>query len=69
MLSAFACHSESFAVILIPQSREKNLALPAQDKLREESRPEYFQDNARFFARPKARRDQNDRRQVFFRSP
>ena len=29
------CHSESFAVIL---SEAKNLALPAQDKLREESR-------------------------------
>src|SRR5208337_2630779 len=32
------CHSEPFAVILIPQSREKDLALPAQGKLREESR-------------------------------
>jgi hypothetical protein len=29
------CHSESFAVIL---SEAKNLDLPAQDKLREESR-------------------------------
>ena len=34
---ATACHSEPFAVILIPQSREKDLALPAQGKLREES--------------------------------
>ena len=33
------CHSESFAVIL---SEAKNLALPAQDKLREESRLRIF---------------------------
>jgi hypothetical protein len=35
-----------FAVIL---SAAKNLALPAQGKLREGSRSEYFQGNARFF--------------------
>jgi hypothetical protein len=37
-----------FAVIL---SAAKNLALPAQGKLREGSRSEYFQGNARFFLR------------------
>ena len=37
--SAFRCHSEPFAVIL---SEAKNLALPAQDKLREESRSGSF---------------------------
>ena len=40
------CHSESFAVIL---SEAKNLALPAQDKLREESRPAHFHEHTRFF--------------------
>jgi hypothetical protein len=42
------CHSESFAVIL---SAAKDLALPAQDKLREESRSTHFHGNMRFFVR------------------
>ncbi len=44
-----SCHSEPFAVIL---SAAKDLALPAQGKLREESRSECFQDNARFLVVP-----------------
>ena len=40
------CHSEPFAVIL---SAAKDLALPAQDKLREESRPAHFHEHTRFF--------------------
>jgi hypothetical protein len=42
------CHSESFAVIL---SAAKDLALPAQDKLREESRPAHFHEHTGFFFR------------------
>jgi hypothetical protein len=42
------CHSESFAVIL---SAAKDLALPAQDKLHEESRPVHFHEHTRFFLR------------------
>jgi hypothetical protein len=34
------CHSEPFIVIPIPQSRARNLGLPVQGKLREESRSE-----------------------------
>jgi hypothetical protein len=43
------CHSESFAVIL---SEAKNLVLPAQDKLREESRSGHFHEHMRFFLLP-----------------
>jgi hypothetical protein len=42
------CHSEPFAVIL---SVAKDRALPAQGKLREESRLRIFMNNARFFLR------------------
>ena len=52
-----------FAVIL---SAAKNLALPAPGKLREGSRSEYFQDNARFFV---AAAPQNDSAFEFFRTP
>jgi hypothetical protein len=51
-----------FAVIL---SAAKNLALPAQGKLREGSRCEHFQGNARFFV---AAAPQNDSALEFFRS-
>ena len=45
---ALRCHPESFAVIL---SEAKNLALPAQDKLREGSRSAYFDGNTKFLLR------------------
>jgi hypothetical protein len=51
-----------FAVIL---SAAKNLALPAQGKLREGSRSEHFQGNARFFF---AAAPQNDSAFEFIRS-
>jgi hypothetical protein len=51
-----------FAVIL---SAAKNLALPAQGKLREGSRSEHLQGNARFFV---AAAPQNDSAFEFFRS-
>jgi hypothetical protein len=50
-----------FAVIL---SAAKNLALPAQGKLREGSRSVYFQGNARFFV---AAAPQNDSAFELFR--
>jgi hypothetical protein len=43
------CHSEPFTVI---PSEARNLALPVQGKLREESRSEYFQRSARFLVVP-----------------
>ena len=54
-------HPEPFAVIL---SAAKNLALPAQGKLREGSRSEHIQGHARFFV---AAAPQNDSAREFFR--
>jgi hypothetical protein len=56
------CHSESFAVIL---SAAKDLALPAQDKLREESGPAHFQEDTQSEILRCAR---DDNRGAFFRS-
>ena len=63
ILRPLAVIRSPFAVIL---SAAKNLALPAQDKLREGSRSEYFQGSARFFV---AAAPQNDSAFEFFRSP
>jgi hypothetical protein len=64
-----AAEKRSNAVILSPftviLSAAKNLALPAQGKLREGSRSEHFQGNARFFV---AAAPQNDSALEFFRS-
>jgi hypothetical protein len=64
-----ASHNPANAVILGPfaviLSAAKNLALPAQGKLREGSRSEHFQGNARFFV---AAAPQNDSAGDFLRS-
>jgi hypothetical protein len=54
MLRPLACHPESFACH--PERSEGSRSV-AQDKLREVSRSEYFQGNARFFV---AAAPQND---------
>jgi hypothetical protein len=48
--------------------REKDLALPAQDKLREESRSAHFHKHTRFFVVPQGGTPQNDSAYEFFRS-